>query len=1425
MADDMDKKVEIKEDMENIQETQKENRESKVEVAPPTGTTQKSGKTEDVRDIEIECVTTREAEKIGKDSAVAKAVEGAKTENVALMETSNMYEHYTSDKFGRIDTISSQWSGKAYSVNMHPVPLDQSPWKEDPPKIEDCQPITSFNAAFRFENTYVYSFQIPEGGRRLEASEDYDLPVGGATLYSIPALTILKNNLLGLPTVSCEWPVISSPNPKQAASYLHAVQHRIGKQGVMDLRFNITADSKRKLVETYVLGRLWTPLVSIKIAWGVSPDNYDAAQPILFPAFAEMGRITLDTRKEMNSVVQNLRFIERTFSPDLEQSILRIMQSISNTKLSLSRLYWRIWSAICEASYWENRDVIWTVRKIRNSCPTVKLNGPALLKALFAGSENTAQPFFITESMVEALNGTPIKTLMQFLLCENFESVNAFGLTECWPPLGDVRVVLPGDHMELLTLPTDIEVRSSDLYAILQYFAETLGQQNLIDEIGRTVACFLLRPEGDKAWLGHKYISIKLPPFRSKRSLHFAWAMQGHALNYPFKTPPFYKIAWMGSIRYMQISLAANATMNELGVYTALQLRHNGTTMPKEWYNSVNKLFLERSYSTELAEKIQQIGLRCDWGCILNRITKSVIILAPKIANLTRIVQWYEWLMFQRILPEGTWMAGQMAHIRAKSLMRPHRSYSPTLCGIESGINDLFYRIMTTNVAKIMLYSVEPSAGKFNTREIGGISGATGLPLDGQFRYMSAGDDVSIYYHIVPRNLACCHNIMYDWHERTKYHWQMYMPQQYFHTGPGKLDGDIILQSFTLPPDEAQFGTVIHSGEQKYDAVQEAKNEWEDERRHIVFGNPEDTEAGREEHHNEERQPRYFDISNGLDVGFQQGSVELEEVESQRYPIHYCQEETNPSVGARMIKEGIRFKNNVCGVNAMTGRQIMNAARSFEEEVRTYKYIPSQYADVYRRTRYRIPQTEVLQYSDNESGSRAARSIVAESIREKEREAFREAANIKEQKHQQKTASKAEVLKKRGEDARATVEVAPPVRVAATKQLFYTWSINHEADPKQADGISFWKMLDSMEEVSLTAPGSRNALKNRYSEIIRAIDCVDLLQVLRGIQPDCRAEFCRVMSCLLHECAQYLSTAPSERAVHEHAVKFFSTAADNLMHCAALSTEELVDLTGNVNARISDWSIVATMSSESYLNLCLAILGGDATGDDMIEAMAKQGQEVADAEAGIITKVQEKQSEMTKEPEKAVVQAIDEQMSKEVHKGSTEEQQGFQSGDASYSAQSPKSSASSAVPATTQSHAEKKAEKSKSKKKTHHKEKDAKETTTEKAKKSKGTKSKHSHDDKKVRAEKKQPVSSGKTEEPQKEASLPATTTVPVEELIKTQKIPPTDPKIQAQRTGTAGRRISSSGSAAASSPAGKKRDAASVGRKVDKITFMKSGK
>lgn len=1158
-----------------IQEETQPQQQKNDNVKPPTGVvaTRIDVEPHDLRKAGAETTGIVDNKKL--DCIVSEAQSGTKAEQM-LMVPSEMHAYYNDEGFGRADVTIKNLENNAYHFNHRPLAIDQSPLKELTPDFEDIQPITSYRKNLGHENAYIYSFVLPEGVRGAELSLKNDCPYGTATAWSIPALTILKENLFGLPRTNTEWPLISSANPTTSNSYLHSVQHRVDRSGILDLRFKLSASRKARTREIYLLGRCWSPLDIAGITWENSPDNYDAASPVLYPAFADIGKITLDTKKELTNVMQTLRFVDRNFSPDVEQNIINVMEGLARNKLSLSRLYWRIWCCIAEASLVETQHKRWHVERIHNAFTPMTLNGPIVLREIFSQAQMGVQPFFITHNMLENIGGDNVTALLLFLLCDNFDAKCHFGISKCWPPLGDVRVILPADHKALYNLPTRLSVNSESLYSLLSYFARVLGQQHLIDEIGKTVSMFLLRPEGDHTWLAHNFISIKLPMFRCKRSLHFAWSSADSKLAYPFKAPPYYKLAWIGAIRYLQIALAANTALSEMGLFTALQLENNGYEMSNEWCRTLLGEFRRDQGACQFNMKIQYVGLRCDWGCLLNRITGSIIINRPILNNFMRLPQWQEWLLFQRLQPESTWMAGQMGHIKPKTLLKPQHSYNPILSGIESGLGDIYYRLLTENSAKLMLHIESIAQGRMIIKEATSLSSVTGFPLDGQFRHFRAEDDAISYYHFVPRNEIDCSIITNGWYKKLEFHWQLHCPQQFLHNTMGVRDGEVFLESSALAPD-TQYNTGFFEANRSVQKICRFEDSYETRNYGIaVYGTPSSILEPVEEEDSSET-PYTEESEEWLD------GVPYEVMHNQEYPIHYCDSHIKPSVAELMMRYGIKLETTTAGVSLLTPEESYKIAARAEYLHPSITYISPNYPRAFGaqddKTTLRDTQShkDVLRQDQRGAGSTRV---------EKKMEAL---AHKLRKRREKRSRERKKELRKAEDIVRERAVTKVPVKstntrvdVSKHKNEFRHFAKSNNLDISRVEADPRWKLWDSLELLNTATTGSRESLEHRYSEILLAYNALDLTLIIRAAPRIARIELCRTVVYLMEESVQYMSPGHRYIHIHDKIKTFLTTAIANLSQCNIMTEEELHDFYGCKHLKFDDWQIYGTLSPEAF---------------------------------------------------------------------------------------------------------------------------------------------------------------------------------------------------------------------------------------------------
>lgn len=1154
--------------------SEKEKMEKHSQPARPTGLIEKRVEIDSNPTAHPAVTITPVSQDLHKGEPTSEATAGTQAEQLTMVP-SRMHEYYKYESFGQPNTAMHALAGRSYNVNLRPLAIDQSPLKELVPDFSEVQPITAYKKALGHENSYVYTFYLPDGVRDSERYLRNDCPYGTTTAWSIPALTVLKENLIGLPLQGLEWPVIASANPTPSNSYLHAVTHRVGKSGVLDLRFKISGSRKYNVKEIYVLGRIWTPLTQGYMIWENSAENYDAAQPTVYPAFADIGKITLDTRKELTNLTQMLRFVDKTFPPDIEQSMVNILEHMGRNKLSLSRLYWRIWCCIAESTLCEAQDKRWKVHKIHNPHTPMALNGPLALKELFSESQMAVQPFFLTHNMLDSIGCGNLIEIFQFLLSENFEARCHFMLSKNWPSLGQVRVILPSGHTTLHSAPTRLIVPSESLYAILSYFARALGQQHLIDEIGKTVAIFLMRPEGDHLWLGHNFITLKLPPFRCKRTLHLAWANTDVPLDYPMKTPPFYKLAWLGSIRYLQIGLCANTVLSELGVFSGLQLENSGIKMTKEWCAAMYRLFQRDRGSCEFNFRMQHISLRCDWGCILNRITSSVVIIRPLLVNFVRVPQWQEWLLFQRIQPESTWMSGQMGHITPKTILQPCKSYNPTLCGIESGLGDIYYRLISDGTAEVTLHAASFSMGTFITRKAQALCSTTGLPLDGQFRHLRLGDDIDTYYHFIVRSEIACGRIMNDWYKKKEYHWQLCCDQNFMQDGFGKRDGEIWLESSAAAPVENINTGFIGNPRLRGPQVELVDSHEARGNDVIVYGNPPGD--------GDDPSVDEWSSTEEADTTPYPEGVPISKLHEQKYPIHYCRAKREPSAGLLMLRYGIALSIATAGICALSNQELYSMASRGEvlHELSQYEPPHTRASNLARDgspLRSSSPtQAEQARCAPTNNDSLSRMERVARKIEKKNRK-----------RAEERRAALAEMQELEARKMEKNMSAAGQVvniDVEKWKGGLRTFAQSINADISLLEADSAWQSWDQLAKLNQAEPLVDEDARLKYQGILRLYGNRDLVVMLRLVPRLVRIELCKALIGLLEESAPYLLPCTRDIRAHERIVKFLTIAKANMSFCNVLTEAELQADQQCQHMHFTQWHLVGTLNYDSYFEL------------------------------------------------------------------------------------------------------------------------------------------------------------------------------------------------------------------------------------------------
>ncbi len=1143
-------------------------------------------------------VTGRVADPSGK--AVVSASNQATGPTAAeAIQPSSMREYYTDLGFGKIDTIQGRTAGDTYAVNMHPLPYNISPCKEEPPTFADCQPITTYRMALGHENSHVYTYTMVGNNQSIAEEDLVQHLVDGPDAHAIPALAILRSSLKTNPNQGAEWPVVASQNPRHTASYLHMVQHRFSKSGFLDLRFVVNASQEYELKETYVLGRPWAPLTDIKIAWVSDHGNYDATAPDLAPAFASLETINLDDKKEITNIITTFRFVDPT-PVDVSATITKVMREVSRTKASLSRLYWRIWTAILEASAAEHRGASWHVRGIRNAMVPQALNNHKTMITAIQEARCDVQPFFVTHQMLEDCAGLPVIDLMHFLTSEAFEATCQFGVTRNWPTLGKVRLYAPEENTSFRTTRNTMTIRSADLYDLLDYFVGAFGQIQLIEEIGRTVAMFCLRPEGDVGWLGHQFIKMALPPFRCVRTLYLAWPLIKKERPYDLKHMPYYKLAWLGAVRYFMISLSANVVLNEKGIFSALQLANTGVTMPPQWNEHVASLFREDRGITRFNKLIQEVGLRLDWGMLQNRMLASINFIRYRLPNFTRLAQWSEWLLFQRLQPEGSWMGAQMAHIKPRQLMRPGVSCSPTACSLQWGLNDVFYRLLTQNAADIKMHVYSRSLDISEVRPARALCGFAGLPLDGQFQHLRVGDDMVVFYEFVMRSHTDCYYLMFDWTRRTKYSWDLFAPNRYLPVAMAERGVEEIISSDYSVPSQPELTAVRTSGFSAGPPIQLPPTRSSFTEAVLVFGNPTNGKRGSRAPKSKKRpnttahaqkNVRWMEAGSDPDSDTEsnlQRPIMPSEVMAQKYPVHYCDPKRELTAAERGMRYGMELVEQTCGVPDISVSELCRIGKKYEVTTKLTKYEPplvhtmayagtapaeqDYVSKVKRETLQRSSDSE--DSSDDSEGLQDDYAAYVEELRlKKEAERVQGLAKLEAQH---------EAAQKEKADRAATAEILVGVNISEFKKSVQAWADANQAPMTAIELDPLWKAFDSMENVSSTATGAVSALTNRYNGILEKIDNTDILTWLRGFPPIMRGEVCRQAAAMMQACVPYLPSGELRHNIHKKAHSFFATAANNLAVCPHLTNQEMHDATGNYSINVTNWDIVGTLDEASF---------------------------------------------------------------------------------------------------------------------------------------------------------------------------------------------------------------------------------------------------
>lgn len=525
-------------------------------------------------------------------------------------------------------------------------------------------------------------------------------------------------------------------------------------------------------------------------------------------------------------------------------------------------------------------------------------------------------------------------------------------------------------------------------------------------------------------------------------------------------------------------------------------------------------------------------------------------------------------------------MAGQMGHIIPKTLLQPRKSYNPTLCGISSGLGDIYYRLITDESADVMLHAVSMGQASMIIRKATSLCSTTGLPLDGQFRHLQVGDDINTYYHFVPQSEIACGKIMHDWHKRKEYHWQLCCDQNFFSDNVGVRQGEVHLESAAMAP-AREIGTghffSHHRREPAYtltDSYEAACNNV------LLYGSPNNAI------HNTDDEVE--DSTSEIDCNPYPDGVPASLVYEQQYPIHYCEAKNSPSVGVLMLKYGIKREMSNAGVTVLENQELYAMAAQMENlhSLMSYKAPhPISALKPVGKT------TDTGAFKFGEEQRREADNLAVDKCRLTTTQMDKMADKIKKkaQKRAKERKEMQEQIAQKERDRLAlmtsTLQNNAQVQITSLKNKLRAFAKAWNADITVLEVEPAWQAWDGMEDLQLSSTGSLDALACRYSNILRQYDNLELVDFLRKVPRICRGELCRILLHMMDECRQYLTASSRDTHTHNKLRAFFAVATDNLQHCNILTEEELHSHFGCNHLRFDNWHCYGSLPFESFVQI------------------------------------------------------------------------------------------------------------------------------------------------------------------------------------------------------------------------------------------------
>lgn len=564
------------------------------------------------------------------------------------------------------------------------------------------------------------------------------------------------------------FPLISSPHPDVTKNINSLALNRLSGDGI-DLRFEYVETKSNENFENYILGRIWVPLNSCNILFE-SVFNFPDESHIDFG-------MKFDFLE--NKCLSNDQITIYSHYFDYESSncatLRKIFSNLSlgqKTAMSLSRLYWRLWGLYYECIYWEEHGQEFEVSKITHQLPIEEISSIEDFFKLTDLSQNflLLNIFFVNKNMMRSVkNRTSFLQYINLLLSKSFMGEIFYGINTCWPELKHTKFCL-GQGLSVKDLKEEFTCQSFEVYSLINWFAAITGQSELIQEIGNIVASFLYRPEGDSTFMGHEYISIKLPLFCSIQTIMYSFSFENIYKEYGIKKYRFRETMLKGIISYMLMSLTFNSALCENNIQTLMQLKV--CDLPK-----LNKYidFLCSSYgifyNLNIFEDAQIRGNILGWGNVWNKITSSITIMELNIMNFNRILQWSDWLIFENFDQENFHMSAIMSDFIFNKPLDLYSIQKSTNYKKSLFSSKFFYVLSTYNLGNIYCLYTD-SSGHTSMIKPPILANISGYPLDGQFQdLIIKGLDINIWWNFEIISYESWITFSNFWKIRKNYIW------------------------------------------------------------------------------------------------------------------------------------------------------------------------------------------------------------------------------------------------------------------------------------------------------------------------------------------------------------------------------------------------------------------------------------------------------------------------------------------------------------------------------------------------------------------------------------------------------------------------------------------------------------------------------